>query len=43
MASVAVRVPQETFEILRRVAEGRQQTPGVAVADLVAKHEDEEF
>lgn len=43
MASVAVRVPQETFEVIRRVAEERQKTMGAVVADFTAEYEDAEF
>jgi hypothetical protein len=43
MASVAVRVPKETFEVIRRVAEERQQTMGRVVADFAAEHERRQF
>jgi hypothetical protein len=43
MASVAVRVPQETFEVIRRVAEERQQTLGAVVADFAAEYERRQF
>jgi hypothetical protein len=43
MASVAVRVPQETFEVIRRVAEERQQTLGAVVADVMAEFEEKAF
>lgn len=39
MAGVAVRVPQETFEVIRRVAEERQKTMGAMVADFTAEYE----
>lgn len=43
MAGVAVRVPKETFEVIRRVAEERQQTLGAVVADVMAEFEEKAF
>lgn len=43
MSSVAVRIPRETHEKIRAIAEERQVTVGTVISEWAEAHEEEKF